>query len=90
MVKCYFNHGYSRCSEQKVEKKGVNTIVLVDPVATLFPLSGFRVDSVWTEARCVGQLMSSKGTFHCEHIFLLVLTFQMFKAMLQLCNFSCR
>ena len=60
-------------------QKKENTIVLVEPVAKLFPVSGFRLDSVWTEARCVGQLMSNKGTFHCEHIFLLVLTFQMFK-----------
>lgn len=71
-------------------KKGVNTIVLVEPVAKLFPVSVFWLDSVWTEARCVGQLTSNKKTFHCEHIFLLVLVFQMFKTVLQQCNFSCR
>jgi len=71
-------------------KKGVSTIVSVELVAKLFPVSGFRLGSVWTEASCAGQLMPNKGTFHCEHLFLLVLTFQLFKAMLQQCSFSCR
>lgn len=65
--------------------KGVNSPVLVEPVAKLFPVSGFRLHSVWTEVRCVGQLMSNRGALLCEHIFLLVLTFQMFKTMLQQC-----
>lgn len=74
----------------KSGKKGVSIIVLVEPVTELVPVSGFRLDSVWTESICVGELISNKGTFHCEHKFLLVLTFQMFKTMLQQCNFSCR
>lgn len=44
--------------------KLVNTIGLVEPAAKLFPVSQYcRLDSVWAEARYVGQLKSNKGTF---------------------------
>lgn len=70
------------------KKKKVNRIVFVESVANLFPVSDFRLDSVWTEAKCVGQVMSHRGTLHYEHVFLV--TFQIFKIMLQECYFSCR
>lgn len=79
---CYLNHGYSHCSKQNWEK-GVNSIVLVEPVAKLFPVSGFRLHSVWTEARCAGQLMSERELFTMSTDFY---WFWPFRCLKQCCN----
>lgn len=70
-----------------VSEKSVNTIVL-EPWAELFSVSGFILASVWAEARCIQQLMSNKGAFHCQC--LLIFTFQMSETVLKQSSSSCR